>query len=210
MHPTTSRLGTQVRTSSSIVKSVRLTPELNHYLDEEARRNNTTVSSLVSQIFTSHKDRYCHIDGLHSVSILPSTLASILSLVDENELAKLAPSIASGVLLFNTHLLGGKKTPEGLEWCITKLMPSLNWYKCFPTNDAYLIDNNIGAKWSTFLMSFLSSMIESETGSRLKVSREGEMIIVEAVIKDRKNGKNGLLLNGKNGSAHFGLQQSLY
>jgi hypothetical protein len=192
-----------LRAQSSVVKSVRLTAELNNYLNEEALRSGITISSLVSQIVASHRDRYRHIDKLRSVSMLPSTLASILSLVDEAELVKVAPSIASGVCVFNTHVLGGRKTPEGLAWCITKLMPALNWYNCFHTNDVYLIDHGIGGKWSIFLMSFLSSLIESETGSKPKIRREGEMIILDAVNKDCKNGKNGLLLDRKNGTTQF-------
>ncbi len=188
-----------MRARSSVVKSVRLTTELNDYLNYEALQSGTTVSSLVSQLVSSHRDRYAHIDRLHSVSMLPSTLASILSLVNEDELVKLAPSIASGIMVFNTHVLGGKKTPEGLECCITKLLPALNWYSCFHTNDVYLIDHSLGPKWSTFLMTFLPSLIESETGTIPKISREGEMIIVDAVVKVRKNG----LLNGKNGSINF-------
>jgi hypothetical protein len=192
-----------LRSNSSVVKSVRLTTELNYYLGEESRRSGTTVSSLVSQILSNHRDRYSYLDKPHSVSMLSSTLTSILTLVDENELVKIAPSIASGLLVFNTHVLGGQKTLEGLEWCITQLMPTLNWYNCFHTNDVYMIDHGMGGKWTSFLSSFLTTLIELETGTKPKISREGEILIMDSVIKDRKNRKNEFPLNGKNGSVRL-------
>jgi hypothetical protein len=186
-----------------VVKSIRLSKELNDYLDDEAHRSSLTVSSLVSQIISSYKNRYRHIEKLGSVSLMPNTFSRILTHVDDEELVKMGPSIASVLLMYNAHVLEGRRSIEGLEWCITKLMPSANWYNCYSTDNAYLISHHFGEKWSMFLMSFLSYMIESETGVKPSIKYEGEMIILDSFIKDRKNGKNGVYLNGKNGSIHI-------
>ncbi len=168
----------------SVVKTIRLTEELNKYLNEEARKTNQTVSALASSIIASYKDRYSYVDRLHPVAILPATLGMFLENIDDEQILKLGPVIASKILMYNAHVLGNKKNLEGLDWCISSLLPAAHWFNCFRSDEAYMITHQIGKKWSVFLSSFLSSLVELHTGNKPILQLEGDVVILSLPLED--------------------------
>jgi hypothetical protein len=171
----------------SVVKTIRLTEELNNFLNEEARKTNQTVSALASSIIASYKDRYSYVDRLHPVAILPATLGLFLEHVDDEHIVKLGPVIASKILMYNAHVLGNKKNLEGLDWCISSLLPAAHWFNCFRSDEAYMITHQIGKKWGLFLSSFLSSLVDLHIGIKPDIQLEGDVVILslpqENVVK---------------------------
>ncbi len=168
----------------SVVKTIRLSEELNKFLNDEARKTNQTVSALASNIIASYKDRYSYVDRLHPVAILPATLGLFLDRIEDEDIVKLGPDIASKILLYNAHVLGNKRNLEGLHWCVSTLLPAAHWFDCFHSDEAYMITHQIGRKWSIFLSSFLASLVELHTGNKPEIQLDGNVVILNVPLGD--------------------------
>jgi hypothetical protein len=141
------------------VKTIRLSKELNDFLNDEANKSNITVSALASIIFTSYRDRYHFVDKLQPIALLPATLALFIEHISDEDLLKLGPIIASRLLMYGTHILDREKNPDGAGFYLNNLLPSSHWFSCFHSNESYMITHQMGKKWSVFLSSFLPSLI---------------------------------------------------
>jgi hypothetical protein len=69
--------------NNSIVKTFRLTNELNIYLEEEAKKSNRSVSSLSSDILSSYRDRYSKYDKVKPLAIPPDIFVKFIDPLDE-------------------------------------------------------------------------------------------------------------------------------
>ena len=163
----------------SIVKTIRLSNELNDYLNNEAKRSNITVSALASTIFTSYKDRYSFVDKLKPVAMLPTTVASFVERLSDEDLTKLGPIIATKLLAYTKHVLDKENPQDKVDYCLVNLMSTSQWFNCIRSKDSYLITHQMGEKWTIFLSSFLSSFIEMETGKKPSLLIEGNVIVLE-------------------------------
>ena len=161
-----------------MVKTIRLTKELEDYLVEEAKKSNITVSALASQIFTSYRDRYSFVDKLNPVAMTPANMALLLECIDDSDMIRLAPIIASKVVLYNKHILGVEKSGKALDWCISELLPAAHWFNCYRSKEGYMITHQMGGKWSIFLTSFLPTLVEEESGAKPSLKVDGDIIIL--------------------------------
>ena len=170
-----------VNRRQSTVKTIRLSNDLNDYLSKEAQKTNQTVSSLTTEILTSYRDRYSYVDKLKPVALLPTTLTLILETIEDDELIRLGPLIAHELLMYIEHVLGeGRRGPEGLDWCVDWLLPSSHWFSCYRSDEAYMVTHQMGKKWGIFLSSFLSSLVELQTGVRGDVVVDGGVIVLSS------------------------------
>ncbi len=170
-----------VNRRQSTVKTIRLSNDLNDYLSREAQKTNQTVSSLTTEILTYYRDKYSYVDKLKPVALLPTTLTLILETIEDDELIRLGPLIAHELLMYIEHALGeGKTGPEGLDWCMGWLLPSSHWFNCYRSDEAYMVTHQMGKKWGIFLSSFLSSLVELQTGVRADVVVDGGVIVLSS------------------------------
>jgi hypothetical protein len=162
----------------SIVKSIRLSNELNDYLTTEAKKSNISVSALASTIFTSYRDRYSFVDKLQPVALLPTTVTMFVECISDEDLSKLGPNIASKLLTYTKHILD-KDNPQGrVNFCLECLMPSSHWFNCYNSKEGYMITHNMGEKWTLFLSSVLSSLVELEIGKKPSLRLDGNIIVL--------------------------------
>jgi len=182
----------------SVVKTIRLSNDLNDFLNREAQKTSQTVSSLTSEILTSYRERYRYNDKLKPVTLLPTTLALLIETVDDDELIRLGPLIAHEVLMYNEHVLGEERSPQGLEWCINEMLPESHWFSCFRSDEDHMITHQLGKKWGVFLSSFLSSLVEMQTGVRADLVVDGGVIVLPSFARrSEDNGSKGRLGGGK-------------
>jgi hypothetical protein len=187
-----------VNKRQSVVKTIRLSNDLNDFLNVEAKNSNQTVSSLTSEILTSYRDRYSFVDKLNPVALLPTTLSLILETIDDSELIRLGPLIAHELLMYVEHGMGKGRGSEELDWCISWLLPSSHWFNCFSSDDGYMITHQMGKKWGVFLASFLSSLVEMQTGVRGDLVADGGVIVLPSATQwSVGNGLKGRVGGGR-------------
>jgi hypothetical protein len=162
----------------SVVKTIRLNKELNDFLDDEAKKSNITVSALASLIFTSYRDRYSFLDRLNPISMTPENLILFLENIDDDDLMKVAQIIASKVVLYKKHFHRTEKHGNALDWCIDELLPATHWFNCRNSKEGYMITHQMGGKWTVFLLSFLSSFVEADSGVKPSLTAKGDIIIL--------------------------------
>jgi len=186
-----------VNKRQSVVKTIRLSNDLNDFLNREAQKTSQTVSSLTSKILISYRDRYSLIDKLLPVSLLPTTLTLLLETIEDDELIRLGPLIAHKMLMYNEHFLGVEKNLEELDYCISEMLPTAHWFSCFRSDDGYLITHQMGKKWGVFLSSFLSSLVEIQTGVRGDLVVDGGVIVLPSVARKSANNEGEKQINRK-------------
>ncbi len=186
-----------VNRRQSTVKTIRLSNDLNDYLSREAKNSNQTVSSLTTEILTSYRDRYSFVDQLKPVALLPTTLSLMLETVDDDVLIRLGPIIAHELLMYTEHVLTDGRGPDGLDWCISKLLPASHWFSCFHSDDGYMVTHQMGKKWGVFLSSFLSSLIELQTGVCADLVSDGGVIVLPSVARKSTNSETEKQSNKK-------------
>ncbi len=188
-----------VNKRQSVVKTIRLTNELNEYLSREAKNTNQTVSSLTTEILTSYRERYSYVDKLNPVALLPTTLSLILETIEDSELIRLGPIIAHELCMYIEHVLGEGGGSERYDWCVSWLLPSSHWFSCFRSDGGYMITHQMGRKWGIFLTSFRSSLVEMQTGVRADLVVDGGVIVLPSDVK----GLVGNVLRGRSEGGRY-------
>ena len=163
----------------SVIKTFRIPKELNEYLNDEAKKSNTTPSALASTLFTSYKERYSQFERLQLIALLPTILASFVERLSDEDLTKLGPIEASKMLAYTKHVFNQENPQDRVDYCLVNLMSTSQWFNCIRSKDSYLITHQMGEKWTIFLSSFLSSFIEMETGKKPSLLIEGNVIVLE-------------------------------
>ncbi len=166
------------RPSQSVVRSLRLDNELNDYLLQEAKKSNISVSALASQIFTAYRDRYYFVEKLNPVAITPGNLKQILDCVPDEDLVRIAPTLATKLCLYRTHIYNEVKGGGTLDWCLTTFLPASHWFQCSHSKEGYMITHQMGPKWTLFLARFLSAMIHIDAGVVPEVDVDKEIIVI--------------------------------
>ena len=162
-----------------VVKTIRIPNDLNIFLNDQAKTSNVTPSTLISTIFTLHKERYRHFEKLKPVALYPAILASFVDLVSEEDLTKLGRIEASQLIDYANYALNQEDPQDLVNYVLVNLMPTSQWFTCIRSKDAYMITHQMGEKWTVFLLSLLSSFIEMKTSKKPSIKSEGDIIILE-------------------------------
>lgn len=165
--------------NQSVVKTIRLSNELDSYLVTESSKTNQTPSSLISFIVSNYKDRYSFVDKLGPVAIQPANLSLLIDAIEERKLNEIGPIMASRVSQYISHVLAPADIQDTLDWCINEFLPAAHWFTCHKSSKGYMITHNIGNKWTTFLASFLRSLVETQAGAKPDISVENEILILK-------------------------------
>jgi hypothetical protein len=166
----------------SVIKSLRITKELNDYLNNEAEKSNITVSALISSILASYQDRYSQFDKVQPIAIPPPILAPLIQSISNKDLTKIGSIEASRALNYTNHVFNQKNPQDRINYCLEVLMPTSHWFTCIRSKNAYMITHQMGEKWTTFLLSFLSSLVEVETGVKPDLQLDENIIILNLPI----------------------------
>jgi hypothetical protein len=171
-----------------VVRTIRLDTELNSYLVDEAKKSNITVSSLASQIFTSYRDRYSFVDMLNPVAVTPPNFSLFIDKIGEEDLSKIASVVASRVRLYTKHIYGVGRAKEAITWCVSEFLPACHWYMCNRSDEGVMVTHQMGAKWTFFLVKFLTSLVEEEVGAAPNIKVENDVILLSPPLIRNVNG----------------------
>ena len=149
----------------TIIRTVRLTRELNAILEKDAELQRTNFNALISSILTKYAewDRYAERFG--HISIPQTLFRAILDLTDENALATLAERL--GVELTNEIVsFWFKKTSEETLLKFLSIVCEYGKAGRFESevegrDRTFNIRHDYGKKWSTFLEHYSDKAIRN-------------------------------------------------
>jgi len=156
------------RRNKTVLRTVRLTQDMNALLQDEAEANDLTVNGLINRILTKHQEWDIHAEKFRFISIASETFRTLLEECNEDKIeqvgAELGSKIPVGVTLFWFKKLN-------LE-TVLKTISNYGKYSGLQTNeikiegDKYTIafHHEIGPKWSIYLKSFMSQYIKTALG----------------------------------------------
>ncbi len=162
----------------SVVKTLRISKELDDYLKIEADKSKQTVSALVLSIFTLYRDRYSQFDRLQPVALPPATMMPMIEHISDEDLRKLGAIEASRLFTYTEYVLNQKDPQDRITYCLMDLLPTSQWFTCIRSKDAYMITHNMDERWTVFLSSLLSTLFELDTGAKPSIQSDGNLIIL--------------------------------
>lgn len=152
----------------TVLKTIRLTRELNSLLQDDAQASGMSVNGLINRIMTKYVEWDRHIDKFNFVSIASETFRSILEEVDDGKLEEIATKMGSSMPKSVTMFWFKKLNPETL----LKTISIYGKYSGLQTNEINIDEGNciitfhheLGRKWSIFLKNFISQYVKSVVG----------------------------------------------
>ena len=162
----------------SVVKTIRISRELNDYLVDEAEKSDTTVSALLQTILTSYKNSYSQFDKVKPVAMPPLTLEPLIEGISDEDLKEIGRLEASRLFAYTEHVFN-QDNPQGrIDYCLLDLMPTSNWFTCQSSRGGFVISHQLGEKWTTYLLSFLSALVELDIGVKPDLQAFGNIIFM--------------------------------
>ncbi len=170
------------RRKKTVLRTIRLTQELNDLLQEDARANGISVSALINKIMTKHVEWDRHIEKFSFISIASETFRSILREIDDKKLENIAKDLGNSMPQAVTMFWFKKLNLE----TFLKTISLFGKYSGLHTNEIEIKGENctitfhhdLGRKWSAFLKHFLSQYVESAVGIAPQTDITDNLVVV--------------------------------
>lgn len=146
------------RTASA---TFRISERAYHFLQSEAEKQDTSMNTLVNQVFDAHVSDRVFLDKLEFMRINKSTIRRILEGTSEQALTE--AGLSSGTETVRTITLGrgGGMTLEGLLETVSELADFSGFARFSEIQSAgervVVLTHDLGPKWSVFIDSFMSA-----------------------------------------------------
>jgi hypothetical protein len=153
------------RQKKTVLRTVRISEELDEILEKDAKVHRITVNGLISSIMSKYSEWDRFTEKFGHISIPTSLFRAFLDLVDENALATLAEQVGVD-LTSEITLFWFKKTT--LETLLHFMSNSSEYGKVGEAeienegrNYTISIHHEYGKKWSTYLEHYLDRVIRT-------------------------------------------------
>jgi hypothetical protein len=98
--------------------------------------------------------------------------------IRDEDLTRLGEIEASRLFTYTEYVLNQNEPQSRIAYCLMNLLPSSQWFTCISSKDAYMITHNMDEKWTTFLVSLISSLVVLDTGVKPDIQSDGNLIIL--------------------------------
>jgi len=82
-----------VRQKKTVLRTIRISEELDELLEKDAKLNRTSINSLISSIMAKYAEWDRYIEKFRYISVPAAVFRALLDLVDENALATIAEQL---------------------------------------------------------------------------------------------------------------------
>jgi hypothetical protein len=175
----------------TVLKTVRLTQELDSLLRGDAEAGGMTVNSLINRIMTKYVEWDRHIEKFRFISIADETFRSILEEVDDSKVEQIATDM-------------GSKMPKAvtLFWfkrlnldTVLKTISNYGKYSGLHTNEIRFDEgeciitfhHELGRKWSMFLKNLISQYIKTGLGIVPQTEITDSMVLVSFYTRSSRS-----------------------
>lgn len=174
----------------SVTRTIRLDSELDHSMQEEARRLGFTLNTLYNQIAIKYMRADRLFAGEKAISIDPVILSSMLRCLGEGEVEGIGAE-AGAVHPRDVILSGG--SPINIDSVVNLMTRVLSvyggWFSCVHNEEGgthvFFIKHNLDPNWSRFLEAYVRSMFSSLLGMRVETKRTDSSVMVQVAKKDK-------------------------
>ena len=164
--------------------SIRVPSRLGKDLENEVRRQGTTVNALVNRVLVRYLafDRMSDYD--HSVVLERACFERITEKIDAEDLIQIARSLGSKTVKRDFAFFGIAPTLDNL---VSKhFEPTGAFSDRFDINISgeapnlkLILTHEYGPKWSGFLAEYYDKVIESILGTKASIKTENDLVIIE-------------------------------
>jgi len=174
----------------TVLRTVRLSQDLDDLLRNDAEESGTTVNGLINRIMTKYLEWDRHIEKFKFVSIARETFRSFLDKIDDADVEKIATDMGSKMPVAITFFWFKKLNLE----TVLKTISNYGKYSGLQTNEITANDGNciitfyheLGAKWSIFLKYFICQFVKTALGITPKTEITDDLVLVSFNTTNRK------------------------
>jgi hypothetical protein len=180
------------RIKKTVLRTVRLTQDLDVMLRDDAKAKGTTVNGLINNILTKYAEWDRHLEKFRFISIASEAFKSIISELDDDQIERIGSEVGStmpkAVALFWFKKLN-------LE-ALLKTISNYGKYSGLQRNEIKVEGNEViitfyhelGLKWSVFLKNLICQFVKSVLGVVPKTEITDDMLLVSfrALIKSKE------------------------
>ena len=169
-------------TKKTVLKTIRITEELDEILHKDAEAKRMNVNTLISSILTKYAewDRFSERFGI--VSLRQDTMKSLMESVEDEKLAKLAKQIGGRIPKELILFLFKKITVETYLEYLARLCRYSGYgqYEVETDGRDYIITilHNMGSKWSMYLGTGIEAGMKNTIGSVPRLETTETSIVI--------------------------------
>jgi hypothetical protein len=170
------------REGKSETRSFRIDKAINRELENEAGRQDSSISNLIERIVEDYLNHYRWVDRVNALTILMPTMQELIDNLDEETLAKIGGKIGGSVPRQGFMMRGLHLDDDTAKTHIMKILGAYdNWFTINfheGKEPYFFIRNRLGPKWITFIEAYLRSFYRDICGKEIKCERVGDNLQV--------------------------------
>ena len=152
-----------------VTRTFRFPEKSNDLLVEEAEALNQSVNSLINHLVSKYLYHGRFYNNTQLLSMDPSTISSLLMMLNDEEVAKAGMHAGSTRARDNLLMRGMKLDFPSVKWFIEEVMARYaGWFTCdyHQVNGVHMfhLRHVLDRKWSIFLQSYLDAMVMNILG----------------------------------------------
>lgn len=151
----------------TVLRTVRLTRNLDELIQKDAKEKNLSVNGLVNRIVTKYVEWDRYISKFGFISIANETFQDILEQVDDEKIENIAKELGQQMPQAVTLFWFKELSLETFLKTITLYSKYSGLHRIEIERDEDCVitfHHNLGEKWSVFLRHFISQFVESAVG----------------------------------------------
>jgi hypothetical protein len=172
----------------SVVISVRVPLSVKEKLDTESALNNISVNTMISQTLKKHVEWNRFAANIGFVFLTRGFLRAMLNSVDDSDITRIATTTCRSAMRDAVIFIKGEETLENFIETLDLWLAASNIpFRHITGNGTskYVIQHELGMKWSTYFSSMLKSMV-NELGYCLSNPTLNEQTVSFEIIKIAK------------------------
>ncbi len=161
--------------------SLRIPARLRNQLDEEAKRRNITLNSLINAILSKYLSFDKIVEGTKAVPLSRAFLDEILEITSTEEMESIAMKLGPKVVRKSFAFRGVPFNLDNLiEFYFEPLSAHSGWYSFNTyfegTTRILVFEHSLGTKWTAFLKRYIAGIVRSANGTEPEVTIEDEIL----------------------------------
>jgi hypothetical protein len=175
-----------LRKKKTILRTIRLTEEVDDLLEKDAQKQTMSVNALISKIMTKYVEWDSHVEKLGYVSIANSMLKRLMDAVSDEGLEKIARDFSDDQRVRTIALWAFRKVSTETILQTISLVGKYGgvWLTDVKCDGECVITfhHALGAKGSTFTKYYVDSLVKNEFGTKPKIEATNDAVIVSFPI----------------------------
>ena len=170
------------RRKKTVLRTIRITQEVDDVLRESAQDKNLSVNALIAAIMTKYVEWDRYVEKLNFISIASETFKTVLAEIDGEKLEKIAKEYGSKMAKTASMFFFKKADSE----TFLEVISLFSKYSRLRTNEietsgrnyTITLHHNLGEKWSTFVRHFMAQAFNNVLGFLPQTDVSENVIII--------------------------------